>query len=405
MKTFIPLTIVSTILLLIASNLPADSRKGNIELFIVLDKSLSMEEEIASVTSYVAEDLLTDMLIPGDMLAIINFYGKSELFYEGTHLSKSALDEVKREVKKIQADGRFTDIGSALDRLIRETSRIGGDESRKRYLLLLTDGKQEAPPESPYYSPDGHFNHELLKHTRVIARKGWKIHILGIGADTAAEELARELSAGYSEITIPEKSNETGAGAGESGEESSRVRQELSQALEGFSTWIEASLRKETLLLLRNNTLSLPLHLSWSSASEREEALGTITISEIQFSSRERSGEEDEPTLLLGRNIPIKLAGKESEGETDLDISLEIDEEVASKILGEGEIRFFFQGENSFQPAIFPLTLELQKPWYIRFWPIYPVILIVIVISLRMIIIASGKSKDDDDKRPKKPLV
>ena len=41
------------------------------------------------------------------------------------------------------------------------------------------------------------FNHEFLANTKTIMQKGWKVMILGIGIDTAAKDLAKELQGTY----------------------------------------------------------------------------------------------------------------------------------------------------------------------------------------------------------------
>ena len=75
-------------------------------------------------------------------------------------------------------------------------------------MLLITDGKQEAPPHSPFYSPDGSFNHEFLENTKEIQKSGWKIVVLGIGDASAAKEIAQELSASYSVVSESTSSQE-----------------------------------------------------------------------------------------------------------------------------------------------------------------------------------------------------
>ncbi len=190
--------LVATIIVVIcASALFADDRDENIDVYLVLDKSLSMVEEIDAVKSYVGESIVDRLLIPGDNLFVIAFYGKAETVISRRVTGEK--DELFKSIEAIQADGRFTDIGNALDELRTAIERNERDE-RRRYLLLITDGKQEAPPESKYYSEDGSFNHAFLQNTKDILMEGWKVHILGIGASTVAEEIANQMAGTYSEV-------------------------------------------------------------------------------------------------------------------------------------------------------------------------------------------------------------
>lgn len=67
--------------------------------------------------------------------------------------------------------------------------------------MLITDGIQEAPPTSKYYSQNGEFNHAFLDNTKTIQERGWKIEILGIGTQTAAADLAKSLSGGFTSVS------------------------------------------------------------------------------------------------------------------------------------------------------------------------------------------------------------
>jgi Mg-chelatase subunit ChlD len=177
----------------------ADDRQEPIDIILVLDKSLSMEEEIAAVREYVNVSIVDQMLIPGDFLMIITFYGQSETLVARRIQSEQDKQEIKDSVSRILADGRFTDIGRALD-VLGEKLAVSTDPSRRKHLLLITDGRQEAPPGSKYYSPDGSFNHEFLANTKVIQKQGWKVHVLGIGTRQEAQKLAVELSGTYSTV-------------------------------------------------------------------------------------------------------------------------------------------------------------------------------------------------------------
>lgn len=181
----------------------ADVREEPVALFLVLDKSLSMVEEIGPVKEYVNTFIIDNFLIPGDFFTLIQFYGEAHTLIQTYIEDQAKKESLQRQISSIPADGSFTDIGNALDTLEMVVEEYP-DDGRRTYLILITDGIQEAPPWSEYYSPDGSFNHAFLEHTKTIQKKGWKIQILGIGTETAAEEVARELSGGYTEIPSAE---------------------------------------------------------------------------------------------------------------------------------------------------------------------------------------------------------
>ncbi|MGO9308906.1 MAG: vWA domain-containing protein [Spirochaetia bacterium] len=188
--------------LVLASPILADARKTNIDVIIALDKSLSMQDnnKIGAVKAWVNSFIIDQLIIPGDFLSVVSFYGKADLI-----ISQVIKDDVDRKAAKavisqIRGNGRFTDIGNALDAVKAQFADKEKD-GREKYVLLLTDGIQEAPPSSKYYSKNGTFNHEFLANTKTIQQKGWKVMILGIGIDTAAKDLAKELQGSYSEIS------------------------------------------------------------------------------------------------------------------------------------------------------------------------------------------------------------
>jgi Mg-chelatase subunit ChlD len=186
--------------LVLAAPILADTRKANIDVIIALDKSLSMEDKIGAVKTWVNSFILDQLIIPGDTLTVIAFYGKADLLISQTITSDADRAAAKALISRLRGDGRFTDIGNALDEVKAQLANKETD-GREKYVLLLTDGIQEAPPSSKYWSKNGTFNHEFLSNTKTIQQKGWKVMILGIGIDTAAKQLAQELQGSYSEIT------------------------------------------------------------------------------------------------------------------------------------------------------------------------------------------------------------
>lgn len=189
-------------LLSLALNAFADMRKENIDVILAIDKSLSMSEngKIEIVKSYINTWLMNDVLIQGDHLVVIDFYGKADVIVSQTIDRDADKQNVEGIINQIRANGSFTDIGNALDVMEAEIQKLTND-GRKKFVLLMTDGRQEAPPTSKYYSASGTFNHELLANTKTIQKEGWKIQILGIGTETAVKELAQELSGSYTEVT------------------------------------------------------------------------------------------------------------------------------------------------------------------------------------------------------------
>jgi Mg-chelatase subunit ChlD len=198
----------------LAAPVLADTRKDNIDVVIALDKSLSMEHKIVAVKEWVNSFIIDQLLIKGDNLVVIAFYGKSDLLISQAIKGDEDKPALKKIISQIRGNGRFTDIGNALDVLKAQIAAHEND-GRQKYVLLLTDGIQEAPPSSKYWSKDGSFNHEFLTNTKTILQKGWKVMILGIGTDTAAKDLARELQGSYTEITnkltVDQLTEKTGA--------------------------------------------------------------------------------------------------------------------------------------------------------------------------------------------------
>ena len=185
---------------ILSSPMLADTRKDNIDVIIALDKSLSMERKVVAVKEWVNSFIIDQLLISGDYLVVVAFYGKTDVTISQSVGDDAAKKSLKRKILQIRGNGRFTDIGNVLD-VVKSKIATRENDGREKYVLLLTDGIQEAPPSSKYYSKDGKFNHEFLANTKTIQQKGWKVMILGIGTETAAKDLARELQSSYTEIT------------------------------------------------------------------------------------------------------------------------------------------------------------------------------------------------------------
>ena len=116
---------IAVILLLIAVSTPllADERTEPIDVIIALDKSLSMVEEIDAVKKYVNAHVIEDLLIPGDFFLVVAFYGETIVPVSTTIGGPEDKERAKEMISALAADGRFTDIGNALDVLGEQIER------------------------------------------------------------------------------------------------------------------------------------------------------------------------------------------------------------------------------------------------------------------------------------------
>jgi hypothetical protein len=337
-----------------------------------------MIEEISDVTGYINQVFISDFLIPGDRLVFIQFYGKADLLYDEV-ITETSIKSIKDEIALISADGRFTDIGNALDTLNIEVEKTP-PAKRRRYLILMTDGKQEAPEDSRYYSKDGNFNHEFLENTKIIQKKGWKIIILGIGADTAVRELSDELLTTYKELDFtkntPAISNEEILG---------RIIAEN--------------------LVIENHLLTIDL------TSEGYSSTRTIEVEQILYQIT--SGNHE----LISSPVSISM-----EPGITKNISIQLDPEKINRITNKsekGSILFNFEGDTPFLPAVWVSDIILSRSDVIEEtsseaeknnlkksgnsgfnWLILVIIVLVIAAIIAVILIRNTLShRDDDEKR------
>ncbi len=342
-----------------------DTRTRNIDVYLVLDKSLSMVEEIDSVKDYVSEKIIREILIPGDRFTLILFYGKAVVAYSGTVGSGGGKDLLLKKVASIKADGHFTDIGNALD-MLKKVLAESEPSSRMKYLLLITDGKQEAPPESKYYSPDHTFNHEFLKNVKVIQKEGWKIEILGIGVESAARELAEKLSGTYREVP-PDATSE-----------------EIAEAVGNLTGVVTVDNGKCTLKKVKKNGSAL-LEFSLSSSGYKDPV--SIEVAKIIF---------DFP-YGKGINIlksPFKVTVPPG-GSTRVETEVEL---PAGKGPYDGEISFVFGSGESFSPGL----MEISVPAVVNYLILLYILIAVSVAAAVFILVRSRKGKSDDEDNKKR---
>ncbi len=322
-----------------------------------------MVEEIESVKEYVVEHILEKIVVLGDYFLLIPFYGSTDSSFNGYISSGKELKELKTDVQNLHADGRFTDIGNALDYL--RSNIKSENKSARKYMLLITDGKQEAPPDSPFYSPDGSFNHEFLENTKEIQKSGWKIIVLGIGTKSAAKEIAQELSAGYSVVS------------------ESADSQGISESIDNFLGRMDLTLFPDKIKLEKTGNAVLELEITSTNYNKTQ----SIKILEIKLIS-----DNQKSVNILSNTFEFQVdPGKVSKIDIPVIFPVKENDYVS-------EVVFIFGDKNSFTPAVHHIEVIMNKgiPDFIYYLIIAIVVIILIFYSFR--IIQRKKLEDEETK-------
>jgi hypothetical protein len=357
-----------------AAGIFADVRTEPIDVIVALDKSLSMVEEIGAVIEYVNTYIIDQLLIPGDYFLVVAFYGKTDIPVALRIEGQADKQRAKQAISQLLADGRFTDIGNALDALGAQLAKLP-EPNRRKHLLLITDGIQEAPPTSRYYSKDGKFTHAFLENTKTIQKQGWKIEILGIGTHAGAAELAESLAAGYTELS------------------EAPTAQEFIEKTRGFLASVQITEGPD---ISAFNLLGLGrLHLGLTSRGYDQPV--TVELSGIQLSL---PGRADQDILRSPRTLTVAPG-------TLLQASLRL--ALRPRLpAGEykGEIRFLFAGQTQFTPVVAATTFRvtsvggtlagLQSSFRanLRWWLLAAgVVALLLILLLVLLLVRPGRAR------------
>jgi len=349
---------------LAAVHVPADKRTEPMDVIIALDKSLSMEDKIKAEIAYVNDYLIDQLLIPGDYFLVVAFYGKTEIPVAMRINDEADKRKAKTAIAKLAGDGRFTDIGNALDVLGAEVQKLG-DPGRKKYLLLLTDGIQEAPKTSKYYSPDGKFTHAFLENTKIIQKKGWKIHILGVGTHEQAMALAQDLAAEYSQVSETPTKEEFIAKTQDFLASIALTQGPLFEPVDALG-------RSRLRFTLRSTGYTQPrevrigqILLSLPGSKELGILPSPITLSVP-------------PDALLDSTLRVRLVPRPPAGDYS------------------GTLQFQFAGEGSFSPVAMPVSFQVQSliaGYWSGYWYWFLIAVAVVALIAALIVLLAGRQR------------
>lgn len=169
-----------------------EARPGSLDVILLLDKSLSMEGYFHKAKEFAAGQVIGPILIPGDRLIVELVYGKVERLIRLDISSEADKAKVIRAIREVKADGRFTDLGKALDAAQRDLEELGQPE-RPKYVLMITDERQEAPPGSPYQSTDYTLRHPSLEYVKKVDLGEFRAITVGLQVRDKVSQTAAEV--------------------------------------------------------------------------------------------------------------------------------------------------------------------------------------------------------------------
>ena len=152
----------------------AGERTIPVDIFLMIDKSQSMSEpgKFESLHKWVRNTLITEMLIPEDWITVWEFYEEPHELQTLTIKNETDRKQLIRIIDSIIPDGRYTDIGRALDS-IQISLNNRGRNNRYKILLLVTDLEQDAPWTSKYRGKQESFKSPYLAEARIIKHDNW----------------------------------------------------------------------------------------------------------------------------------------------------------------------------------------------------------------------------------------
>jgi Mg-chelatase subunit ChlD len=167
----------------------SEEREGALDMIILLDKSLSMAPFFDQAKAYAAGNLIGSILVPGDRLIVEAVYGKVDRLITTTIATEADKAKAVRAIRAVVANGRFTDLGAALDKAKRDLDELGKPE-RPKYVVLLSDERQEAPKGSPYQAPDYKLKHPSLEYVKKVDLGKFRAITVGLQVGSKVSETA-----------------------------------------------------------------------------------------------------------------------------------------------------------------------------------------------------------------------
>jgi len=165
------------------------SSKRNI--FVILDVSGSMTEQnrFSNVQDYLETEVIDGLLRNGDDFTLVTFGEEVIERFTRTIHSGSDKESLKQELRRLNPDENYTEIGMAMEKLAEVLERREKSGIRQ-VVLFITDGLNIPAPGSKYHGVDLSVDEGFRSLGEKISRGSWFLYVIGIGGETAAGEVA-----------------------------------------------------------------------------------------------------------------------------------------------------------------------------------------------------------------------
>ena len=158
----------------------------NIDLVVMVDTSESMFPYFDDLMNYLVQDLLTAKLHRGDTFHLLSFSSVPEVEISLEVNSEEAAQRAFGRILLLHALGRYTDLVSALQFLHKYTKEL--PETNPKQILLITDGVNDPPPESPNRGAPEKVRAAVIDAAEAMKKEGWTFNILKVPPEPAPGE-------------------------------------------------------------------------------------------------------------------------------------------------------------------------------------------------------------------------
>jgi hypothetical protein len=161
------------------------------DVFVILDVSGSMEEQgkFANVQDYLDREVVNGLLKSGDRFTLVTFGDSAEERFSRPVNSEEDKATIISELRGLEPDNNFTDIGMAMEKLAEILDRRE-ETGVRRVILFITDGINIPTPASKYRGVDLSVDERFKTLGEKISRGSWFLYVIGIGGQTAAQDVA-----------------------------------------------------------------------------------------------------------------------------------------------------------------------------------------------------------------------